>query len=184
MKTLKDFINEGLSNSYNQNNSFEEYLIVNCDYKYIVKPLLDDNFDNVISLNNDNGIDFSCSNNEYQNIGIIYSPIYRKEHKISVEPNFINNDHFDLRKKGKDINYLSYIYDDKFCLVDINNIEIKNYSIDVSKLTPDMEFKLSNEQKNIYNKVYNIYDNLSSDEKNNKQFKKSEFFKEISDILS
>lgn len=184
MKSIKDFINESLSTSYNENNSLAEYLIINCDYKYIVEPLLDDNFDNVVNINVNRGIDFTCSNDEYQNIGIIYNAVYRKEHKISIQPNLLNNNRFDLSKKGKDINYLAYIYDDKFCLVDINNIEIKNYSIDVSKLTTDMEFKLSDEQKDIYNKVYDLYDSLSPDERNNKQFKKSEVFKEIKNILS
>lgn len=184
MKTIKDFITESLTTSYNENNSLAEYLIINCDYKYIVKHILDDNFDNVVNINVNRGIDFTCSNDEYKNIGIIYNVIYRKEHKISVQPNLLNNNHFDLSKKEKDINYLAYIYDNKFCLVDINNIEIKNYSIDVSKLTTDMEFELSDEQKDIYNKVYDLYDSLSPNEKNSKQFKKLEVFKEIKNILS
>lgn len=184
MKSIKDFITESLTTSYNENNSLAEYLIINCDYKYIVKPLLDDNFDNVINVNVNRGIDFTCSNDKYKNIGIIYNAVYGKEHKISIQPNLLNNNRFDLSKKGKDINYLAYIYDDKFCLVNINNIEIKNYSIDVSKLTTDMEFELSDEQKDIYNKVYNLYDSLSSDERNTKQFKKLDVFKEIINILS
>lgn len=184
MKSIKDFITESLTTSYNENNSLAEYLIINCDYKHIVKHILNDNFDNVVNINANRGIDFTCSNDEYQNIGIIYSVIYRKEHKISIQPNLLNNNRFDLSKKGKDINYLAYIYDDKFCLVDINNIEIKNYSIDISKLTPDMEFELSAEQKDIYNKVYDLYDSLSPNERNNKQFKKLDAFKEITNILS
>jgi len=183
MKTIKEFIYEGLTKSYNQNNSLAEYLIVNCDYKYIVKPLLEDNFENVVNINSSNGIDFTCSNDEYQNIGIIYSPVYRKEHRIDLQPKLLNNDRFNLSKKAKDINYLAFIYDDKLCLANIRDIDIKNYSIDIEKVTPDMEFNLSNEQKDIYNKVYEIYDNLSSDEKNDKHFKKLEQFTDIQSIL-
>lgn len=183
MKKLIEFINESLNGSYNELHSLAEYLIINCDYKYIVNPILESNFDNVINVNSNNGIDFSCSNDEYQHIGIIYSTVYRKENKISLNPKLLNNGHFNLNKKAKDINYLAYIYENKLCLVDINNVEIKNYSIDISKVNPDKEFDISKNNIDIYNNVYDIYDNLSPDDRNNKQFKNTDYFEELENIL-
>ena len=183
MKKLNEFINESLNGSYNESNSLAEYLIINCDYKYIVKPILESNFDNVTNVNENNGIDFSCSNDEYQHIGIVYSAVYRKENKISLNPKLLNNGQLNLNKKAKDINYLAYIYENKLCLVDVNNIEIKNSSIDISKINPDKEFNLSKNSIDIYNNVYDIYDNLSPDDRNNKQFKNTDYFEKLENIL-
>ena len=78
---------------------------------------------------------------------------------------------------------MAYIYENKLCLVDINNVEIKNFSIDISKVNPDKEFELSKNNIDIYNSVYDIYDNLSPDDKNNKQFKNTDYFEELENIL-
>lgn len=186
MKSLKEFILEGLNGKYNVNNSLAEYLIINCDYNYIVKPLLNENFKNVIKQNKNKGIDFSCSNNEYNSIGIIYSVIYRKENKISVQPGIVENNKFKFSKSNiaDDINYLTYIFDNKLCFVNIENIEIKNNSINIAELTPDITYNLTDDQINIYDSIYNIYDNLTPDERNKKQFKTLDCFEEINSILN
>ena len=173
MKTLKEYIIE----SYNDNSSLAEYLIVHCDYKYIVEPILNSNFSHVIE--SDDPYDFECSNATYPKIGIYYKAIYREKKEINIDSKLLNNGHIATNKKEYK-SFLAYIYEGNLCLIDAKEF---NNKLDLSKAKPELQFELSDNMKSIYNDIYNLYDNLSPQIKSSKDFKKFDEFKKFEEIL-
>lgn len=165
MKTIKEYINESLT-KYNENTLFY-YILSNVDY-VIVREILNENFDNVEIIKNSK-FDFIFKKDNLYN-GLIYKQIFRKESSISFEPSSLSNN--NKLKISKKIlyhkNYISYIYNDSLCLVDIKQLEekINNYNCKLDTLEPEYSFKLNDKQKNYYNEIYNIYDKLSPESKN------------------
>ena len=82
MKNLVEYIKESLGNAYSDNSSLAEYLIIHLDYEYIVKPLLNSAFNNVVQLNSSNDYDFTCSNDDFPKIGIYYKSINRLDYEL------------------------------------------------------------------------------------------------------
>ena len=165
MKTIKEYIIESLT-KYNENTLFY-YILSNVDY-VIVNEILNENFDNVEIIKNSK-FDFKFKEDNTYN-GLIYKQIFRKESSISFEPNSLTkNNKLKIDKKILyNKNYISYIYNDSLCLVDINQLEekINNYNCKLNNLEPEYSFKLNDKQKNYYNEIYSIYDKLSPENKN------------------
>ena len=180
MKNLVEYIKESLGNAYNDNSSLAEYLIIHLDYEYIVKPLLNSAFDNVVQLNSSNDYDFTCSNDDFPKIGIYYKSINRDKEEINIEPELLNNGKINLYKKGYK-SYLAYIYQDNLCLIDIKEF---NHKLDLTKAEPELKYELSDNMKSLYNDTYSLYDSLSPDIKKSNEFKKFDEFKQFEEILN
>lgn len=165
MKSIIEYINESLT-KYNEN-SLYYYILSNVDY-VIVNEILNENFDNVEIIKNSK-FDFKFKVDDLYN-GLIYKQIFRKESSMSFEPSSLGkNNKLKINKKLiYNKNYISYIYNDSLCLVDIKQLEekINNYNCKLDTLEPEYSFKLNDKQKNYYNEIYNIYDKLSPESKN------------------
>lgn len=165
MKTIKEYIIESLT-KYNENTLFY-YILSNVDY-VIVNEILNENFDDVKILKNSK-FDFAFKEDNQYN-GLIYKQIFRKESSMSFESSSLSkNNKLKINKKMLYYkNYISYIYNDSLCLVDIKQLEekINNYNCKLDILKPEYSFKLNDKQKNYYNEIYNIYDKLSPESKN------------------
>lgn len=165
MKTIIEYINESLT-KYNENTLFY-YILSNVDY-VIVNEILNENFDNVEIIKNSK-FDFKFKVDDLYN-GLIYKQIFRKESSMSFEPSLLGKN--NKLKINKNLlynkNYISYIYNNSLCLVDIKQLEekINNYNCKLDTLEPEYSFNLNDKQKNYYNEIYNIYDKLSPESKN------------------
>lgn len=196
MKELKNYIFESIS-KLNPNKSFAHYLIVNFDYN-IVYNLLNNHFYEVQKVYqqypNQKGLDFKClkekaktTESSQQYFGIIYKTIYRKNKEINFEPKELTKDNkINIPKNNLIVDtYIGYILDNKLYLVKKKELEskINNYKVNLLDLKPEFEFDLLDDQKDLYQQVYNIYDNITPEDRNSSNFKKLDEFKEISELI-
>ena len=81
--------------------------------------------------------------------------------------------------------YIGYILDNKLYLVKKEELEskINNYKVNLLDLKPEYEFELLDEQKDVYQQVYDIYDNITPEDRNSSNFKKLDEFKEINELI-
>lgn len=185
MKRLKEFINEAL---YKLNDKvFAHWLIKNVDYK-IVYDILNDHIDNVIKSYethpNEKFYDFQIINPNIKNTDnvndsesyyvIFYKVLYRKEGTIDFAPNELKNGKLNIPKLPNK-SFIGFIYDNKLYIIAIDEINnhIKNYKLNIKslleqKLEYKFEYDLDDKQRKIYNDIYNIYDNLSPNQRQSK----------------
>ena len=196
MKDLKNYIFESIS-KLNPNKSFGHYLIVNFDYN-IVYNLLNNHFYEVQKVYqqypNQKGLDFKClkekaktTESSQQYFGIIYKTIYRKNKEINFEPKELTKDNkINIPKNNLIVDtYIGYILDNKLYLVKKEELEskINNYKVKLLNLKPEYKFELLDEQKDIYQQVYSIYDNITPEDRNSSNFKNLDEFKEINELI-
>lgn len=196
MKELKNYIFESIS-KLNPNKSFDNYLIVNFDYN-IVYNLLNNHFYEVQKVYqqypNQKGLDFKClkekaktTESSQQYFGIIYKTIDRQNKEIKFESKELNKDNkINIPKNNLTVDtYIGYILDNKLYLVKKEELEskINNYKVNLLDLKPEYKFELLDEQRDIYQQVYDIYDNITPEDRNSSNFKKLDEFKEINELI-
>lgn len=196
MKDLKNYIFESIL-KLNPNKSFDNYLIVNFDYN-IIYNLLNNHFYEVQKVYqqypNKKGLDFKClkekaktSESSQQYFGIIYKTIDRKNKEINFEPKELTKDNkINIPKNNLIVDtYIGYILDNKLYLVKKEELEskINNYKVKLLNLKPEYKFELLDEQKDVYQQVYNIYDNITPEDRNSSNFKNLDEFKEINELI-
>jgi len=204
MKHLREYVNENLLiesiSKLNPDKEFPHWMIYNFDYK-LVYDILSNNFNEVQKIYNQNknykGYDFKClkendssSQNQTKSyLGIIYKTIDRKNKKIDFDVRDLKpNNKLNIPKNNLINNtYIAYIFNDKLCLVKKEEIEsnIDQFRInDINQLNISYEYELSAQQKELYETIYNIYDNINPDLKFDfNKIKKLQEFRDIQTII-
>jgi len=183
MKSILNYINETMSKI--PQNTFAGWLIYNFDLKLAEEVLIKD-MSRVIRLKSGQ-FDFLAHYEEDADIHIIYKQIDRKNSKMTFSSDELDNGELKIKDKPAINTYIAYFLDNKLNLVEISNIERlindKN-EVNLKNVEFNDQIDMTQEQVEKYNEVYEIYDNISPNDKNfNKNFKQLPQFEEISDLI-
>jgi len=183
MKSILNYINETMSKI--PQNTFAGWLIYNFDLKLAEEVLIKD-MSRVIRLKSGQ-FDFLAHYEEDADIHIIYKQIDRKNSKMTFSSDELDNGELKIKDKPAINTYIAYFLDNKLNLVEISNIERlindKN-EVNLKNVEFNDQIDMTQEQVEKYNEVYEIYDNISPNDKDfNKNFKQLPQFEEISDLI-
>jgi hypothetical protein len=166
-------------------NTFAGWLIHNFDLK-LAEEVLKNDISRVIRLKSGQ-FDFLAHYEEDADIYIIYKQIDRKNSRMTFSSNELDNGELKIKDKPTINTYIAYFLNNKLNLVEISKIESlindKN-EVDLNNIESIDKIDMTQEQVEKYNEVYEIYDNISPNDKNfNKNFKQLPQFEEIRDLI-